>query len=385
MPSGSEAGLTQRTAHGVVIMPSSRPLVEFSGYVVPLLPLLRVGIGFGRTCRKRPVLPDRHGTSTVGTCRWPAPLAFAYLAATPWGTTPPVRRCGLSLRGATVVTGTSPTVRQRELGKRLRDLRSQHDLTVEDVAQKLLCSATKVSRLETGARRPSLRDVRDLCLLYGVDETTSTELMSLARGAREQGWWTQYEDLDLDPYIGLEQEATAITCYSMYYVTALLQTEDYARTIIKSIAPKIDQAILEQRVEVRVRRQQLLESGNRPTYRALLDEAVLHRNVGGAALMAAQLDKVLQAVRLHQATIQVIPFSVGAYAAADSNFVLLEFGEPELPSVTFVEGLTGNQYHERKNDISRYRETIDYLRDSALSPRESVQLITEMQETYAAG
>jgi transcriptional regulator with XRE-family HTH domain len=110
------------------------------------------------------------------------------------------------------VTGTSPTIRQRELGKRLRDLRSEHDLTVEDVAQKLLCSATKVSRLETGARRPSLRDVRDLCLLYGVDETTSTELMSLARGAREQGWWTQYEDLDLDPYIGLEQEATAITC-----------------------------------------------------------------------------------------------------------------------------------------------------------------------------
>jgi transcriptional regulator with XRE-family HTH domain len=283
------------------------------------------------------------------------------------------------------VTGTSPTVRQRELGKRLRDLRSQHDLTVEDVAQKLLCSATKVSRLETGARRPSLRDVRDLCLLYGVDETTSTELMSLARGAREQGWWTQYEDLDLDPYIGLEQEATAITCYSMYYVTALLQTEDYARTIIKSIAPKIDQVILEQRVEVRLRRQQLLESGNRPTYRALLDEAVLHRNVGGAALMAAQLDKVLQAVRLHQATIQVIPFSIGAFAAADSNFVLLEFGEPELPSVTFVEGLTGNQYHERKNDISRYRETIDYLRDSALSPRESVQLISEMQKTYTAG
>src|SRR5580704_18747597 len=90
---------------------------------------------------------------------------------------------GSALRGATAVTGTSPTVRQRELGKRLRELRSQHDLTVEDVAEKLLCSATKVSRLETGARRPSLRDVRDLCVLYGVDEAASTELMSLARGA----------------------------------------------------------------------------------------------------------------------------------------------------------------------------------------------------------
>ena len=136
------------------------------------------------------------------------------------------------------MAGTSPTVRQRELGKRLRELRGQHEMTVEDVAEKLLCSATKVSRLETAVRRPSLRDVRDLCVLYGVDEATSAELMSLARGAREQGWWTQYEDLDLDPYIGLEQEAEAITCFSMYYMPALLQTEDYAQTIIKASRPK---------------------------------------------------------------------------------------------------------------------------------------------------
>src|SRR5271169_4477732 len=199
---------------------------------------------------------------------------------------------GSVLTGATAVTGTSPTVRQRELGKRLRELRSQHDLTVEDVADKLLCSATKVSRLETGARRPSLRDVRDMCALYGVDESTSSELMSLARGAREQGWWTQYEDLKLDPLIGLEQEATAITCYSVYYMPALLQTSDYAKAIIRAIAPKIDSQILEQRVEARLRRQQLLAGANRPRYRVLLDEAVLYRPVGGAATMAAQLDNV---------------------------------------------------------------------------------------------
>src|ERR1700693_3633952 len=105
------------------------------------------------------------------------------------------------------MTGTSPTMRQRELGKRLRALRNQHDLTVEDVGEKLLCSATKISRMETGARRPSLRDVRDLCGVYGVDEPTSAELMDLARKAREQSWWSQYDDLGLNPYIGLEQEA----------------------------------------------------------------------------------------------------------------------------------------------------------------------------------
>jgi transcriptional regulator with XRE-family HTH domain len=280
------------------------------------------------------------------------------------------------------VPGTSPTVRQRELGKRLRELRGQHDLTVEDVAEKLLCSATKVSRLETGARRPSLRDVRDLCAIYGVDESASAELMSLARGAREQGWWTQYEDLNLDPYIGLEQDAVAITCYSAFYVPALLQTTGYAQAIIKAIAPKMDPSVLQQRVEVRLRRQQLLEKHNRPRYRILLDESAVHRRVGGSALMAAQLDKVLDVVSHNKATVQVIPFDVGAHAAADGYFVLLEFDEAHLSPVVFLEGLTGNQYLERKDEIARYRETIESLRDSALSPRDSQALIAKYKEDY---
>ncbi len=281
------------------------------------------------------------------------------------------------------MTGTSPTVRQRELGKRLRELRGLHDLTVEDVAEKLLCSATKVSRLETGARRPSLRDVRDLCVLYGVDEASSIELMSLARGAREQGWWTQYEDLNLDPLIGLEQDAIAITCYSMYYMPALLQTEDYARTIIKAIAPKIDTAIHQQRVEVRMRRQQLLDSADRPRYRILLDEAALRRRVGGPAVMAAQFDKVLDAARQGKAAVQVIPFEVGEYAAVDAYFVLLDFDEESnLSPVVFIEGLTGNQYIERTANIARYREAIESLRDSALSPRDSLSFMQELREAY---
>lgn len=154
---------------------------------------------------------------------------------------------------------TSPTVRQRELGKRLRQLRNQHGLTVEDVAEKLLCSPTKISRLETGTRRPSLRDVRDLTGLYDVDEVTSVALMDLARGAREQVWWTQYLDLNLDPYLGLEQDTTAITSFTTFYIPALLQTEEYTKAIIGSIAPKMDPDILRQRVEVRMRRQQRLE------------------------------------------------------------------------------------------------------------------------------
>jgi transcriptional regulator with XRE-family HTH domain len=281
-----------------------------------------------------------------------------------------------------MVTGKSPTVRQRELGKRLRELRNQHDLTVEDVAEKLLCSATKISRLETGARRPSLRDVRDLCTLYGVDELASTELMTLARDAREPSWWDKYDDLNLAMLIGLEQEALALTCYSMYYMPALLQTEDYARAIIKAIAPKMDPGIYKQRVEVRLRRQQLLEGANRPRYRVLLDEAVLRRRVGGPAVMAAQLDKVLEDARQDKVTVQIVPFDAGAYAAADGYFVLLEFGEANLPPVVFIEGLTKNQYLEHKAEIARYREVIENLRDSALSPRDSLLYMEEIRKSY---
>src|ERR1700685_2768260 len=265
-------------------------------------------------------------------------------------------------RGVRVVPGTSPTVRQRELGKRLRELRNQHSLTVEDVAEKLLCSATKISRLETGARRPSLRDVRDLCALYEVDESTSAELMGLARAAREQGWWTKYEDLDLDPLIGLEQEAATITCYSINYIPGLLQTQEYAQGIIEAVAPRMDPRIRQQRVEARLRRQQLLLTDSPPRYRVLLDEAVLHRGVGGPGLMVAQLDKMVKSVRNGWAAVQVIPFAAGAYAAADGYFVLLEFDEDtDLWPIVYIEGLAGNQYLERKADIARYRETIEYL------------------------
>ncbi|MGZ3386751.1 MAG: Scr1 family TA system antitoxin-like transcriptional regulator [Isosphaeraceae bacterium] len=125
----------------------------------------------------------------------------------------------------------NPTVRQRELGRRLREQRLEHGLIIEDVAEKLLCSARKIGRLETGSGRPSLRDVRDLCDLYNVGKATTDELMELARGAREQGWWTQYEDLKLDPYLGLEEVATAITSFTTFYLPALLQTEDYTREI----------------------------------------------------------------------------------------------------------------------------------------------------------
>jgi transcriptional regulator with XRE-family HTH domain len=281
------------------------------------------------------------------------------------------------------VTGTSPTARQRELGTRLRGLRNEHNLTVEDVAERLLCSATKISRLETGARRPSLRDVRDLCGIYEVDASTSAELMSLAKEARAAGWWTQYDDLNLDPLIGLEDAATTITCYSMFYMPGLLQTREYAQGIISIVAPKMDPHVVQQRVDARLRRQQLLSRDSGPRYNVLLDENVIRRGVGDPELIAAQLEKVLETIDAGRAVVQVIPFSAGAYATADGYFVLLEFeGRADLWPVVYIEGLAGNQYLDRKGDIARYRECIDYLKARALSPQESESLIAKARADY---
>src|SRR5258708_24130219 len=114
------------------------------------------------------------------------------------------------------VTDASPTVRQRELGLRLRKIRTGLGLTVEDVARKLLCSPAKVSRIETAARRPVLRDVRELCSIYSLDEKASDELMRIARQAREPGWGNTYDEIELGPYIGLEEDASSITAYALH-------------------------------------------------------------------------------------------------------------------------------------------------------------------------
>jgi transcriptional regulator with XRE-family HTH domain len=291
-----------------------------------------------------------------------------------------------SPRRGTVPAGGNPTVRQRELGMRLRELRNALGLTVEEVGEQLLCSATKISRLETGARRASPRDVRDLCRIYRVtDEAQTGQLMELARQAREPGWWARFDEPVLSPLFGLEQEAVAITAFSMYWVPALLQIGDYARATIRSIERKIDPDVLEQRVEARLLRQQLLDRPAPARYRALLDEAVLRRRVGGPAVMHSQLGRLLDRAAEEKVTVQVIPFDTGAHASTDSNFEFFEFSSESVQRpVVFVEGLYTNRYQERPAEIERYREAIEYLRDAALNPRDSLSLITEIRSQYTA-
>lgn len=274
----------------------------------------------------------------------------------------------------------SPTVRRRELGVQLRALRNEQGLTVDQVATELLCSPSKVSRMETGQRGATARDIRDLCRLYGVTDAAQRErLTRLAAAGKRQGWWQGYE-LDLFAmYVGLEQDATAISNFQSTTVPGLLQTADYARAMHESgefTSERIDEL-----VQVRLTRQQSLARNPPLRLWAILDEPVLHRLVGGFHIMRDQMARMVEATKLPNVTIQVIPFSAGAHPAMESSFDILDFSE-QAPSLVYVEGLIGFMYLERPQDLQRYEQVFERLRDIALSPQESIELMKQMAAQY---
>jgi transcriptional regulator with XRE-family HTH domain len=273
----------------------------------------------------------------------------------------------------------SPAVRRRELGALLRTLRTEKGLTVEQVAEQLLCSPSKVSRMETGHGIATLRDIRDLSNLYGVaDEAQRDRMMRLAVEGKQQGWWEAY-DLPYSKYVGLEAEAVSIHGYQSSVVPGLLQTADYARALHEAAAPKLSPDIIDQRVEVRLIRQQLLVRENQPIFKEVIDEAALHRIVGGHAVMCRQLERLIEACRLPGVTIRVVPFTVGAHPALESNFKILELTPPS-PDVVYVEGLLGSFYLERPEELESFNRVFDQLQTMALSPNETVELIAKIRD-----
>jgi transcriptional regulator with XRE-family HTH domain len=282
----------------------------------------------------------------------------------------------------------SPTVRRRELGTLLRKLRNDQGLTVEQVAERLLCSPSKVSRMETGHRGATPRDVRDLCQLYGVTEQAERDrLMTLAREGKQQGWWQSY-DLPYSTYVGLEAAATWAKGFHSSVVPGLLQTADYARALHEgampdSSTPELTPEVIDQRVEARLERQGRLTQEEPLNLWAVLDEAVLHRMVGGPSIMGAQLFQLAKASAMPNVTVQVIPYSVGAHPALESTFYILEFAD--APDVIYVEGLVGWIYLDRRQDLDRYQKVFTRLRDIALTPEESVRLINEIRKSCAGG
>jgi transcriptional regulator with XRE-family HTH domain len=285
--------------------------------------------------------------------------------------------------GTKVAGGTSPTVRRRELGFLLRKLRTDRGLSVEEVTARLLFSATKVSRLETGRAGASARDIRDLCDLYEVTDPAERErLMTLAREGKQRAWWQEYA-LPYATYVGLEAEAASISDYNSDVVTGVLQTEDYARSILEVAEPPLDQATIGQRIESRLKRRALLTRDDGPVFHFILDEGALHRPVGGAGVMRAQLGRIIEIAGLPKVTFQLIPLDLGAHPALDSTFVILAFSEPMVNDVVYVEGFAGNIYLESQGDLERYRQMFSRLQSIALRPADSIELLRRITTKYA--
>jgi transcriptional regulator with XRE-family HTH domain len=264
----------------------------------------------------------------------------------------------------------------------------EQGLTVDQVAEQMLCSPSKVSRMETGQRGATQRDVRDLCRLYGVTDAAHAALMELAREGKQQAWWQSYELDNFATYVGLEEAAATIKQYQSTTIPGLLQTPEYARATAEVLIPEASPGVsrlsperVDELVEVKLRRQEVLAMERSLQFAVVLDEAVLHRAVGGPAGMRVQLDRLIAVTNNHNVTIQIIPYGAGAHPAMDSTFTILEFAE-SVPSVVYVEGLIGSLYVERSHDIARYERVFEHLRTIALTSQESIELIAKVSANY---
>jgi transcriptional regulator with XRE-family HTH domain len=281
-----------------------------------------------------------------------------------------------------MTTRQSPTVRRRQLSAELRKLRAQSNLTQTEVTERLEWSQGKLARMERNEwLRPDLHDIRLLLDIYGVtDEAYRDELLSWAREGRQRGWWHPHKKLlgeQYTGYIGLEAEAATVLTFETLMMPGLLQTPDYARAIIQGWQAEIDAEAVHRRVEVRTRRQEILTREPDPLRLwAVMDEAVLHRRVGNAEIMQAQMHHLLQVAELPRVTLQVIPFEAGAHPGAAGPFSILQF--PDLaPEAVYVENLAGELYVERLEQVEEFRRGFRQLTAVALSPEATIKMIAD--------
>lgn len=287
----------------------------------------------------------------------------------------------------------SPIGSRRRLGAELRRLRTSAGLTLDEVAEQMTCSTSKISRLETGKGIPKLPDVRELMRIYGVDSDEERDaLLLLVRDGREHGWWEPLtegvtpERFVMDSpsrYPALETEASALRSFDIATLNGLLQTPEYIRELMGSLLSNHSAAEVERLVELRGKRQRALFDAEKPLHlEVVLDEAVLRRVVGSPELMADQLDVIRERSLLPNVTVRVLPFDAGFHRAHVGSFVLLAF-PAGAADVVYVEGHAGESYLENRSDVERYNAIFDDVVDRALSPPASREVIARYQQDYA--
>lgn len=282
-------------------------------------------------------------------------------------------------------SNVNPTVRRRRLGQELRRLRELKGMTAEEVADRLLVSQSKISRLENGRRSISQRDVRDLCGVYEVEDHRMVEsLMEMAKDSRQQGWWHAFGDIPYSVYIGLETDAASLRVYEPQVVPGLLQTRGYAESLINGALPEAPPGDIEKRVTVRARRQDRITAPEQPLRLwAVIDESALRRTVGGRQVMIEQLEQLVELSRLPHVTVQVLPFDMGAHPGINGQYAILEFPDAADSSVVYIEGVTSDLYLEKAQDVQRYSVMYEHLRAQALNVEQSRIFIGEIAKEYA--
>jgi transcriptional regulator with XRE-family HTH domain len=288
-----------------------------------------------------------------------------------------------------------PAVPRLRLGAELRRLRDEAGMLIEQVAEALECSPSKISRLETGKGIPRVRDVRDILTLYGVREDEEWErLLRLAREGQQQGWWEEYAEVlkpeaaqrpdHIGNLIALESDATAVLTFQLAVVPGLLQTEDYARAVLtEGFRDRHDASEIDRLVELRMRRKQVLHREGEPLrLHCVLDEAVIRRTVGGRDVMAGQLQALIDASEQPNITLQVVPFDAGVHAGMAGSFMVLEFADSAEHDRVYLEGHAGVTYIEHPADVQDYQQLFADVSSRAPSERESVELVASQLASF---
>jgi transcriptional regulator with XRE-family HTH domain len=270
---------------------------------------------------------------------------------------------------------------RRQLAAELRRMRERAGRTVAEVAEELGWSESKLSRVETansGIRNPDL--VR-LLACYQATDADRARMLALAGQGRQRAWWEAYGNALPSGYetlIAMEADATSIFTYEAQVVPGLLQTVEYASAVIQADGVYDDPEVLNDRIRVRMARQEVLIREPPPDLVAILDEAVLRRPIGGPAVLHRQLLRLLETGDRPTTTIQVLPFSAGAHRALAGSFIVLEFAGGPDHQMVYSEGLTGGVFRNKPEELRSYLMSFEALRHAALGPKDSAEFIGEL-------